>query len=125
MLGGEILFDTHTIRWGDQQIQRLAPGYRNFREGFAHMIPRPEDGILPLRVTKIEGETIIGQTPNGDEWHVHLVCGDDDCKIHEKEIVINRPTIFEGDVAGKGFFEATEISFPKRGMHPKMHRNMD
>ena len=95
MLGGEILFDTHTIHWGDQQIQRLAPGYRNFREGFAHIIPRPEDGILPLRVTKIQGNTIIGQTPNGDEWHVNLVCVNDDCNKNAKAIIPDRPVIFE------------------------------
>jgi hypothetical protein len=39
--------------WSDRQIQRFEPRYRGMRENFAHILPRPEDGILALRVFSV------------------------------------------------------------------------
>jgi len=54
LVGGEILYITRMAHWSDRQMQRFEPRYRGMRENFSHILPRPEDGILPLRVLSIE-----------------------------------------------------------------------
>lgn len=39
--------------WSDRQMQRFEPRYRDMRQNFARMLPRVEDGVLPLRVTSV------------------------------------------------------------------------
>ncbi len=63
-IGGAFLYLTHTIHWSDKQIQRFEPRYRQMREGFVGVLPRPEDGVLPLRVLAIDEDAIRGKTPD-------------------------------------------------------------
>jgi hypothetical protein len=40
-------------------MQDLEPHYRSFRRGMKRIMPRPEDGLLPLLITTIDGDTFI------------------------------------------------------------------
>lgn len=120
LLGWWILFHTHTIHWWDRQIQRLAPGYRDFRQGFAHIMPRPEDGILPLRISKIEGKNFIGMTPDGQMWTVSLLCQDKKCFEQKAKLMIGKPTLFGGMLTGDHIFNADRI-LPRPKMPPHFH----
>lgn len=114
IVGGEILYATHAIHFWEREVQRFAPGYRNFRQGFAHMMPRPEEGILPLRVLSVDGAAITGFSPDGQPWNVLLHCRDEECADRKNQIKINRPTIFGGKISGKHSFNAEDIKVPPK-----------
>lgn len=75
-------------------MQRFEPRYRDMRQNFARILPRPEEGLLPLRVLNIEGDIIQGETPHGENWEVHLQCSSDECRKEQKKLLINRPVLF-------------------------------
>lgn len=105
-------------------MQRFEPRYRDMREQFSRLLPRPEDGILPLRVLSVEGDTIRGKTPDGHDWEVTLQCYDEPCQSKKSKIPTGRPVIFEWKISGKEHFDATEIEFPSKWM-PKNIRKKD
>lgn len=76
-------------------MQRFEPRYREMREQFSRLLPRPEEGILPLRVLSVEGDTIRGKTPDGHDWEVTLLCHDEPCQSKKSKIPTGRPVIFE------------------------------
>jgi hypothetical protein len=115
LVGGELLYVTHAIHFGDRQIQRFAPWYRNFRQWFAHMMPRPEEGVLPLRVTKIEGNVITGTSPDGQKWQVNVTCGDTACQEKMSKIQpLSRPIFFLWKISADHVFQASDFRFPPR-----------
>lgn len=122
LLWGEILYITRMAHWSDRQIQRFEPRYRDMRQNFARMLPRPEEGMLPLRVMSIEWDTIQGTTPDGYTWDVKLKCSDYTCREKKKKISTGRPVIFEWEISGDGQFEAREIEFPPRLWPRNMHQ---
>ncbi len=124
LLGGEILYLSRMAHWSDRQMQRFEPRYRDMRQNFARMLPRVEDGVLPLRVTSVSWDTIQGITPDGHNWTVKLDCKSDNCREKWKKIPTGRPIIFEGKMSAKGEFEASEIEFPPK-WGPKNIRKKD
>lgn len=123
-VGGEITYISGFAQRGDHMIQRFQPSYREFREGFQHMIPRPEEGILPLLVTQIEWEEIQGNGPDGQEWQVILKCGTDACLKRQALILLHRPAIFEGKIREEHVFDAFEVLFPGEDLHVKIRKNI-
>lgn len=115
-VGGEILYITRMAHWSDRQMQRFEPRYRGMRENFSHMLPRPEEGILPLRVLSIEWNIIRGKAPDGQDWEVTLTCSSDECRERQKKATPSRPTLFQGSISGDGTFSATEIRLHPKGM---------
>lgn len=59
------------------------------------MMPRPDEGILPLRVTEIQENIILGNSPDGLAWLVHIDCDDDDCEVRKTKIRVGKPSVFE------------------------------
>lgn len=55
---GTLLYGTHAIHWGEERMLMMEPHYREFRQGMKRMMPRPEDGVLPMRVTQIQEDII-------------------------------------------------------------------
>lgn len=116
IVGWEILYITRMAHWSDRQLQRFEPRYRDMRENFAHMLPRPEDGILPVRIFSIEGDVIRGKTPDGQDWEVTLICSSDECRERQKKATPGRPALFEWSISGKATFSATEFLLPPKGL---------
>lgn len=52
------------------------------------MLPRPEDGILPLRISEIQGDVLVGFSPDGQEWSIELHCQDEKCIEQKMKIII-------------------------------------
>ena len=116
IVGGEVLYITRMAHWSDRQMQRFEPRYRDMRENFARMLPHPEEGLLPLRILSIDGNIILGKTPDGQNWEVNLQCSSDECRERQKKATPSRPTLFQGSISGDGTFSATEIRLPPKGM---------
>jgi hypothetical protein len=112
LVGGEILYITRIAHWSDRQMQRFEPRYGAMRRWFVHMMPRPEEGALPLRILGIDGGIIRGQTPDGQKWEVQLRCSSDECRERKEKIRQWRPVIFEGKISHQNVFVATEIRVP-------------
>ncbi len=112
------LFITRTAHWSDQQIQRFEPRYWAMRRGFHGQIPRPEDGVLPLRVLEMEEDAIRGKTPDWHSWSVTLQCGDEICEQHKSRIRPWKPSIFEWKVRSEWVFEASRV-LPGPWFRPK------
>ena len=121
LFGWAIIYFTGAAHFSDRQMQRFEPRYRDLRQWFAGMLPRPEDGTLPLRVLSIEGDIIYGHTPDGQTWQVTLTCLDDDCEKKKAKIILEKPVIFEGAISKNGEFIASELFFPQKGM-PKIRK---
>lgn len=100
-IGGAFLYFTHTIHWSDKQIQRFEPRYRQMREGFIDVLPRPENGILPLRIDEIDDNIIRGKTPDGQLWSVTLLCHDGICEENKSRMRTGRPSVFQGEVTSQ------------------------
>ncbi len=112
LLLGWILFSSHAVQWGESRLQDMQPRYRDFRRGMKRMMPRPEDGVLPLRVITIESNTFFGHDPGGRSWEVLLVCREGECDA--SKIQINKPILFRGVIKMPGKFEATSFTRPDR-----------
>lgn len=52
----------------------MEPRYRDFRRGMKRMMPRPEEGILPLRVGAMQENIFFGSDPAGRSWEVLFIC---------------------------------------------------
>lgn len=107
-----ILFSTHVVHWGEERFRQFEPHYRNFRRGVRMMMPRPEDGVLPLRVLRVDNDIFFGNDPAGHSWAVHLVCHTPECDSRKKQI--NKPFLFHGVVKDPGKFEADNILRPEK-----------
>ena len=81
------------IHWGEERLQRLEPHYGNFRRGMHRMMPRPEDGILPLRISRVKENMFFGNDPAGRSWEVHFVCTKD---CDDNKIQPGKPVLFHG-----------------------------
>jgi hypothetical protein len=54
-----LLYVTRVAHWSViRQIRRFEPRYSEMRRGFEGIIPRPEEGILPLKILEIDGDVI-------------------------------------------------------------------
>lgn len=95
------------------------PRYGRVRADFARVMPRPEDGMLPIRVSALENDIIVGVAPDGKIWNVRLNCVNDFCRTKKQNISLKKPLIFEGKVTGTDEFTAFDIFFkPKdKPMH--------
>ncbi len=116
IVGGEVLYISRMAHWSDRQMQRFEPRYRDMRQNFARMLPRPEEGLLPLRVLSVDGDIIHGETPDGQSWEVNLQCSSDECRARKEKILIGRPALFEWSISELGKFSANELLPPPKGM---------
>ena len=119
-VGGEILYITRIAHWSDRQMQRFEPRYRDFRR--THMLPRPEDGVLPLRILSIQDNILRGKSPDGHDWEVTLMCASDACRQRKEKLILGRPVLFEGTMSGRGTFFATEFLSPPQGFPKNIHK---
>lgn len=121
-----VLFATHAIHWGEERMQDIEPHYWSFRRGMKRIMPRPEEGLLPLLITTIDGETFIWKTPDGQEWRAQLLCHDDDCEKRKGRVLLQKPCLFEGKISGPNMFEATDVfSGPKIPPHLRKNKRPD
>jgi hypothetical protein len=120
LIGGMWLYITRMAHWSDRQIQRFEPRYRGMRENFAHILPRPEDGILALRVLSVTWDIIRGKTPDGQDWEVTLICSSDECRERRQKVIPGRPALFEWSISGKATFSAIEFLLPPKGLPKNM-----
>lgn len=109
MIWGTILYVTRAPHWGESQMRHFQPRYREFRQWVAHMVPRPEDGILALRVSNIDNTVISGHAPGGQLWSVSLLCQDDICEYERDWLRSGKPTLFEGKIISQWAFEASRV----------------
>lgn len=112
IIWGGIFYVTRTPHWGESQMQHFQPRYRAFRQWVAHMVPRPEDGILALRVLNIDNTVISGHAPGGQPWSVSLICQDDICEQERDRLRPGKPTLFEGKIISEWIFEASRVLPP-------------
>jgi hypothetical protein len=116
IVGGEILYITRMAHWSDRQMQRFEPRYRDMRQNFARMMPRPADGVLPVRVSSIVGDVFYGKTPEGQSWEVNLQCSSDECRERKEKTIIGRPVIFEWSISEPGKFSAIDLLLLPKGV---------
>lgn len=79
-------------------------------------MPRPEDGVLPVRVSSIEGDVIYGETLEGQSWEVNLECSSDECRVRKEKAIIGRPAIFEWSISEPGKFSAIDLLLLPKGV---------
>ncbi len=123
IIGWSILFMTRLAHWSDQQIRRFEPRYSEMRRGFERIVPRPEEGMLPLKVLELDGDIIRWKNPRGQYWSVRIICQDDICLENKKILRPGKPTLFEGKIVSDGVFESNNI-LPPPWFHPKNPRSM-
>lgn len=120
---GWILFSTHAIQWWEERFQIMEPRYRDFRRGMKRMMPRPEEGILPLRVGAMQENIFFGSDPAGRSWEVLFICAAWDCDT--QKIKIWKPILFHGVVKNPGKFEANSFSRPEKWWKPPLTNKVE
>lgn len=109
LVWGEILYTSRMVHWWEKKMQHFAPRYGQFREGFTRMIPRPEEGHLVVRVSKIETTFAEGVSPDNKKWRINIVCGNDECRERRKNIILQKPIMFQWKIVDETTFEARDI----------------
>lgn len=141
-VGWEIMFLSGFAHQWDRMMQRFQPQYREFRAGFRHMMPRPEEGLLPIQVLNIDendckqsvvnslrdpegssdprtGKQVFcmsyrGKSPDWADWQVFLRCENSECEEAATKIQLLRPTLFEGKIRENHIFDAGDVRKPGR-----------
>lgn len=121
LMGWYTLYITRLAHWSDQQIRRFEPRYSEMRRGFERIIPRPEEGMLPLKVLELDGDTIRWKNPRGQSWSVRIVCQNDICLENKGMLKPGKPTLFQWKILSDRVFEATNI-LPPPWFRPKNPR---